>query len=47
MLCLAELGGLLAELGLPGQLDLLQLDLVLVDHPLVMVGGDAWPGPAG
>ena len=37
MLCLADLGGLLAQLGLPGQLDLLQLHLVLVDHPLVMV----------
>ena len=44
---LGELGGLLAQLGLARQLDLLQLDLVLVDHPLVMVAGDASPGLAG
>ena len=36
---LGELGGLLAEFGLTGQFDLLQLHLVLVDHPLVMVAG--------
>ena len=37
---LGELGGLLPQLGLAGQFDLLQLDLVLIDHPLVVVGGD-------
>ena len=36
---LGELGRLFAELSLAGNFDLLQLDLVLIDHPFVMVAG--------